>query len=98
MGTDLAVCGPDGISGGSVIGDEVEAYVLAGHGGYQVEMWTHAGGDAYQVTRFARLGDAIRAAVDAARSCRPLAAWRRLGGQVAAAVHVQRDAGDERRP
>jgi hypothetical protein len=68
MGTDLAVCGPSGISGGSVAGDDVEAYVVIDEPGvYQVELWTHRGVDAYRIVRFAALDDAVRCAVEATK-------------------------------
>jgi hypothetical protein len=69
------VCGPDGLSGGFVIGEAVEAYVVTGaRDGYQVEMWTHDGQDAYQIVPFDKLADAVRCAIDAANGDQPAAA------------------------
>lgn len=71
--TNLTMCVPDGLTGGPVVGDEVEAYVVtSGEGGYQVEMWTHTGDDAYSIVRFTRLRDAVRCAIDAAEGGPPL--------------------------
>jgi hypothetical protein len=75
IGTDLAVSSPDSLTGASVIGEISEAYVIAvSRGGYQVEVWTHDGDDAHQIVPFARLGDAVRHAVDAVTTIRSIAA------------------------
>jgi hypothetical protein len=66
IGTELAVRASDGITGGSVIGETIEAYVVAEPPGYQVEIWTHTGNDAFRVILFPTLDAAIQCAIDAA--------------------------------
>lgn len=61
----LAVRNPSGLSGGSLIGDHYEAYIVRVGDGYQVETWAHAGSEPYSVTVHDDLNDAIDAAVAA---------------------------------
>lgn len=72
-GTPLRVCLHGELTGASVVGPSVEAYVIAvSKGGFQVDLWREEAAGPFRTVRLPELASAIEFAVKAAlRSRRP---------------------------
>jgi hypothetical protein len=65
-GLDLKVRTHGDLTGASVAGPTIEAYVLAVSKGYQVDMWRGNGSNPFKIERVADLDNAVKIAVAAA--------------------------------